>query len=257
MKLHVSRAGQGRPLVLLHGLFGCSNNWAPLVAGLKSHFDLITPDLRNHGKSPHDPDASVRAMSEDLAELLDSLGLGRVLLLGHSLGGRVAMRFALDHGPRVERLLIAEMGPREYGPLFPQVFEALTKLPIQNIRNRKEADEQLSSSLPDSALRAFLLTNLHRVEDSRYRWKMNLEALQAARADTRAEIKAPAPYGGPVLFLRGENSVYLKDADLPGIKALFPGATLETLPGAGHWLHVDKPLEFKDKISKFFQIELR
>jgi len=252
VRLNLWRRGQGRPLVLLHGLFGSSNNWAPLAAALEPSFDVIAPDLRNHGRSPHDPDAGIAAMASDLVELFDALELRRVFLLGHSLGGRVAMRLALDHPGRVERLLVADMAPRAYGPLFPEVFEALAALDPATLQSRAEADERLRLRLADGALRAFLLSNLARDPEGAFRWRMNLPALEAARADFRAEIKAPAPYGGPALFLRGERSDYVRDADLAGIRALFPAAELRTLQDAGHWLHVDQPLAFSSSVGQFF-----
>lgn len=252
MRLNFTRQGEGPPLVLLHGLFGSSNNWAPLADSLSPNFDVITPDLRNHGRSPHHHEAGIAAMSSDILEELDALKLESVRLLGHSLGGRVAMRLALDHPTRVERLLVADMAPREYPPLFPEVFAALKALELPTLKSRAEADERLQASLPDPALRAFLLSNLARAEDGSFRWKMNLEALDAARADLRAEIKAPAPYAGPALFLRGGNSDYVRDEDFGGIKKLFPAATLQTLDGAGHWLHVDRPSNFADQVGSFF-----
>lgn len=252
MKLHFARQGSGPALVLLHGLFGSSNNWAPLAKSLAPHFDVICPDLRNHGRSPHDSDAGVEAMASDLLELMDSLALPQALLLGHSLGGRVAMRFALDHPSRVKKLLVADMAPKGYGPLFPEVFAALSKLDLGCIQTRAEADSALKASLPDDTLRAFLLTNLAREAGGAFHWKMNLPALDAARESLRAEIKAPAPYAGPALFLRGENSDYLQDSDLGQIRELFPAATMEAIGGAGHWLHVDRPLEFERSVRTFF-----
>lgn len=252
MKLNVARRGQGKPLVLLHGLFGSSNNWAPLMAALEGGFDLVAPDLRNHGKSPHDADAGVEAMASDIAGLLDALKLERVFLLGHSLGGRVAMRFALDHPGKVERLLVADMAPRAYGPLFPEVFEALASLNLESLQSRAEADERLKEKIADPSMRAFLLTNLARDAKGGFRWKMNLPALEAARPSLRAEIKAAAPYPGPALFLRGEKSNYIEGADLNEIRALFPAAGMESIAGAGHWLHVERPEAFAGAVKKFF-----
>jgi esterase len=249
VKLHVARRGQGRPLLLLHGLFGSANNWAPLMGALEG-FELIAPDLRNHGRSPHDAEAGLAAMAGDLVELLDGLGLEGAGVLGHSLGGRVAMRLALDHPARVKRLLVADMAPRAYGPLFPEVFAALKRLDLSALRGRAEADAALAASLPDPVLRAFLLSNLMRREDGSFAWKMDLAALEGAGLGD--EIKAPAPYAGPALFLRGENSNYVRPQDAPGILALFPAAEIRALPGAGHWLHVEQPAAFAAEAAAFF-----
>jgi esterase len=254
VKLNFVRKGRGRPLVALHGLFGSSNNWAPLAAALEASFDLILPDLRNHGRSPHAAEASLESMSADVLELMDALDLGRVFLLGHSLGGRVAMRLALDFPGRVERLLVADMGPKEIAPLYPEIFEALAGLNLGALSSRAQADALLKQALPDPALRAFLLTNLSRDEGGKFAWKMNLEALKAAGENLRSQIKAPAPFRGPALFLRGENSNYVGESDLKGIQLLFPAARIETLAGAGHWLHADQPKKFAAAVSAFFGV---
>jgi esterase len=223
----------------------------PLARKLETSFELILPDLRNHGRSPHDSDASLAAMAKDVLDLMITQNLEPAFLMGHSLGGRVAMRLALDHPDSVEKLVIADMAPRQYGELFPEVFKALQELNLKNLANRTQADEMLKRDLPDSNLRAFLLSNLERNSENQFVWRMDLAALNAFRQPWGNEIKAENSYPGPSIFLRGEKSDYVRDADLAGIQALFPFAQMKSIAGAGHWLHVDQTEIVSEEVKKF------
>jgi esterase len=250
MKLHLARSGQGKPLILLHGLFGSSSNWAPIVRILQARLDVISPDLRNHGRSPHSGEAGLEAMAGDVLELMDSLGLQSCRILGHSLGGRVAMRLALDFPRRVERLLVADMAPSAQGPLV--AFQALGKLDTHSLTTRAEADERLKAWIQDPAMRAFLLTNLARDESGTFGWRMNLAGLNAAQEGLRAAMASARPFEGPTLFLKSENSGLVTEGDEGLIRELFPNAAIRSLAGTGHWLHADKPAEFAAEALAFF-----
>ena len=251
MKLYSRRQGQGAPLLLYHGLFGSGDNLAPIAKLLEADFDVISPDLRNHGRSPHDKDMTFEAMAADLLELLNDLNLPKAHLLGHSLGGKAVMRLALDHPARVSKLLVADITPKAYGPLYPQVFDALETLDLKELSSRTEAEARLLVKIPDAPTRGLLLKNLGKNEADQFYWKMNLEALSKAKQNLGEEITALIPFSGPTCFLRGELSPYVQDNDLPAIKKLFPSASLATLAGAGHWLHAEQPSQFAEAVKKF------
>jgi esterase len=255
MKLNFMRKGSGRPLVLLHGLFESSLSWFTVFESLSSVFDVIAPDLRNHGGSPHHNSASVDDMAADLVEFFDDLKIRDSLLLGHSMGGRVAMRLALDHPKLIEKLLIEDMAPREFPPLW--AFEILRSLDFHAIQNLRDADRILSSAIPHPILRSSLLANITVDRNGQFYWKMNFKALDEGSLGLRQEITSGNAFAGPVLFLRGGDSENLSHKDFGQIMKLFPNATIETMEGGGHWLHVEKPDEFIRWVVRFFGPEDR
>jgi len=250
MKLHYETRGDGPPVLILHGLFGSHQNWLPVARELSGTFRVLTVDLRNHGQSPHHDESSYAVMAEDVARLIDDLDLGKVSLLGHSLGGKVAMQVALSHPEVVERLVIVDIGPRAYVSLHDDVFAALSHLDLAGIHSRSQADELLSATIPHRPTRHFLLTNLMRAPEGRWRWRMNLETLHAHREHLAGSLHG-APFPGPTLFIRGALSSYLAENDLNAIRNLFPRATLHTIAEAGHWVQVDAPGPFIAAVRQF------
>lgn len=251
MTLYRQRRGQGPPLLLLHGLFGSGNNWGALAPKLEGDFTLYIPDLRNHGRSGHSEEASLDAMADDLDDLLEGEGLQSISLLGHSLGARVAMRWALREPARCEALFLEDMSPGAYGPLYPEIFAALQDFPLESVESRVEADFWLKPRIPDEALRAFLLTNLSRQGEG-FVWKMNWRALEKAAPGWQLSLESEQPYVGPAQFLFGEKSNYLREADRALIQKNFPQSNVKILEGAGHWLHVDQPEAFLEAVRGFF-----
>lgn len=248
VKLYSQSIGSGAPLLILHGLFGSGRNWRTIAQGLAPQYRVITADLRNHGNSPHADDMSYPELVTDVLELLDSQGLASVILLGHSLGGKVAMATALLAPERVTRLIAVDIAPVAYPRHQPQFFmllEAMQALPLTSIASRTEADGLLASRIKDPVLRSFLLQNLVR-QDDHYHWRLHLAAL-AANLDTLIDFPLPAEarvYPGPSGFIYGElsNFVLMEHADI--IQRWFPLNQFLPIANAGHWPHTERPEEF-------------
>lgn len=255
MSLFHRRLGpeQGRPLLLLHGLLGSGDNLLPLAQGLAERSPISLPDLPGHGQSPRSPqlkDLSLESLAAELLAHADSLGWQRFGILGHSLGGRLAMRLALDHPQRVERILVGDMAPREYPPLFPHVFEALHETSLAGLQGRRELDQALAGKISDAGLRAFLLKSLQRNAAGELSWRFDLEGLEQARPSYRQALQGR--YEGPALFVRGGRSDYVRSEDAGLIASLFPQARIASLEEAGHWLHVDDFEAFLGLARAFF-----
>lgn len=253
MKLFRQIFGEGHPLIVIHGLLGASGNWQTLA---KNHFGLffktVSIDLRNHGKSPHADNGSYADMSSDLIELMDDEGISRAHILGHSMGGKLAMYFALNHPERVDKLIIADIAPRSYPRSHDYIFNAFHQVNLSEMTTRAEVEKAMAPSIQNVGVLQFLLKNLTR-RDLRFEWAMNLRAIERTYEELLSEIEAWEVFDGETLFVRGANSHYIADADLPSIRALFPFATLETIPNAGHWLHAEAPEAFSDICLKFLR----
>jgi pimeloyl-ACP methyl ester carboxylesterase len=234
--------GSGEPLVMLHGLFGSRRNWLSIIRPLSEDLQVVAVDLRNHGSSGHAATMSFAEMADDVAALADRLGLDRVNVAGHSLGGKVAMLFALRHPSRTRRLLVLDVAPVPYRGPFGRYIDAMLAMPLAQMRTRQEAEEALAPAVPQAAVRQFLLHNLVR-DGNGFRWRPNLEALRTNLDELSGfpEIPAGTTYEGPASFLAGGRSDYLRPEHLPLIRQLFPRASLEVIPDAGHWLHADQP----------------
>lgn len=241
MKLHHRTLGHGPPLVILHGLLGSLDNWMPLAQVFAAQFQVYLLDLRNHGQSPHAPEFDYEVMAWDLASFLDEHALATTHLLGHSMGGKSAMRFAQLHPGRVSRLVVVDIAPRDYPAQFASLLDALLGLELGQFHRREEVDVALAPAIPARVMRQFLLKNLGRDPSGRFYWKPNLVSIRAHYAHVRAALPAEASFAGPTLFVRGERSDYVRAEDLPRIRAMFPSATVETIPGAGHWVNADAP----------------
>jgi esterase len=251
--------GEGPPLVLLHGLFGSSANLAGLARRLKDDFHCVGLDLRNHGASPHAPAMDYATLARDVLETADHLGLGELRLLGHSLGGKVAMAAAAEAPGRVRALAVLDIAPAAYPRLMSEpVLGILRALDLAGISSRAEADARLAERLPDPRLRQFLLQNLVR-DAGGLRWRIDLAALEAASPELADFPLARLPdaetpvYRGPVLLLRGGESSYAPDAHLGQLTRLYPRATVETLAGAGHWLHAEQPDAVASRVRAFLR----
>ena len=237
------------PLVILHGFFASSRNWRQIAEQLASKRRVYVPDLRNHGTSPHHAQMDYPTMTADVLDFLNQQGIGRADLLGHSMGGKIAMWFALHHAERLNKLVVADIAPVTYRHGFAKLITALKALPLTELSNRKQAETFLADAIPDLSYRQFLLQNLV-LEQGHYRWRINLDYF-ACNADHIAGF--PAVDGLPgykeaCLFLAGAESNYVQAETLP---ALFPQARLERLAGAGHWLHVQQPMAFIEWVEHF------
>jgi len=244
----------GPPLLFLHGMLGSSSNWVGIVRPLRHRHLILLPDLRNHGRSPHHPVMDYPALADDVLRLADGLGLGRFVLIGHSMGGKVAMWLALQEPERVIGLVSLDMAPVTYPPRFRALFEAMSELPLEELPNREAADQFLARRLESPELRAFLLQNLEQRE-GRWRWRVNLQAIIGQREALRGfpEPGRHRQFPGPALFLYGDRSDYLQAEHWPAIRDLFPFARLRPVVGAGHWVYADRPQEVLAGLQGFLR----
>ncbi len=252
MKLAFRKYGSGQPLIILHGLFGQGDNWtthAKLFA--EQNYEVYAVDVRNHGLSPHSDEFTYEAMSEDLLELIEDNNLQNVILMGHSMGGKVVMEFALHHSEFPDKLIVVDIAPKGYAPHHHHVLEGLNAVDFSIVKTRKEAEAILLKSIDDMGTRQFLLKNLYWKTDTELAWRFNREAITNHIENVGKEIVSRYNTTTPTLFIRGENSNYIKDNDITLIDELFPQSRLETIAGAGHWIHAEKPKEFFDCVMKF------
>jgi esterase len=256
MQLHSESLGRGHPLVILHGLLGSLRNWHILSRELARDFRVLAVDQRNHGKSPHTPEMNYRLMAEDLIDLLEGASLPRAHILGHSMGGKTAMQFALLHPERVSKLVIVDIAPRKYEALHDEVFAGLLSLKLDAYRTRREMEDALATHVPDLAVRRFLLKNVETLRHTGFRWKIGLQEIHQNYDRLREAVEGPWPFTGPSLFIRGSDSRYLSEEDLAFIRERFPRAQLRTIPGASHWVHTEQPEAFVQVTRDFLFPEL-
>jgi len=252
VKLNYQIYGQGKPIIILHGLFGSSRNWTSIAKKLSENFQIINVDLRNHGGSDHADTMTYHEMAEDIYQLLNECNLEQASLIGHSMGGKVAMAFALNHQIVIKNLVVLDIAPVSYRREYIHLIEALLRLPVNEINNRKQADEALQSDIPETPLRQFLLQNLMQDGDG-FRWRINLGVIKTSIEDIAGfpEAESGTIYKGPVLFLRGENSDYISSEYFSVIEKYFPNSNIHTIKDAGHWLHAEQPQAVLDKITSF------
>lgn len=255
VELFCKKYGTGKPLIILHGLLGSLDNWHTLSSRFGQHFTVYAIDQRNHGRSPHSDEMSYEAMAEDLLAFIHGQDLSSVALIGHSMGGKTAMEFALRHPALTRALIVVDIAPRDYAPHHDHIFEALSALDLRQFRSRAAIDEALSARISSGAVRQFLMKNLTRNQDDTFRWKMNLKALLNHYDELNRRIVSSAPYDGPVLFLRGRQSDYIADSDEAGIRALFPKAEIRSLD-SGHWIHAERPHELFAIVMDFLKRSL-
>jgi len=250
MKLNYKILGEGEPLIILHGLMGMLDNWQAPARLLEARYQCVLVDLRNHGHSPHDNEHNYAAMAGDVIELMDDLGLPTANILGHSMGGKVAIKVAQEHPERVDKLIVADIGPRFYPVHHQDVLAALRAVPLDKLERRTDAESYMIPSLSESGVRQFLMKSLYRPERNQFGWRFNLDAIET-NIEKVGEALEDMDFDGETLFIRGGRSNYILDEDWPNIKLLFPNSYLVTIDGAGHWLHAEKPQEFVDATRHF------
>ena len=243
--------GQGEPLIILHGLLGMGDNWAGLgKIFAENGFEVHLIDQRNHGKSFHAEEMNYEAMVEDLKEYIEHHGLEKVNLLGHSMGGKTAMFFAMKYPERLKKLIIVDISPKYYPPHHHFIFDAIHSLPIE-LQSRKALESFLNEKINNTAISLFLLKNLKRKKEGGFAWKPNIEVLENTLGDLGEALPPMSVYTKPVLFIKGEKSPYISEKDLPLIKAHFPNHQMIEVPDAGHWVHAEKPQLFQKEVLTF------
>lgn len=251
MTLNYKVFGSGEPLIILHGLLGSLDNWQSMAKKLSESFQVYIVDQRNHGKSPHVAEHSYETMQADLLEFVNTHKIEKAHIIGHSMGGKTAMQFAIQNPDRVGKLIVVDIAPKDYLPGHDAIFKALLAVPIDEVQSRNEVEEIISKWIPEKGIRLFLMKNLDRVgQQNQFEWKMNLKGIWANYDNIRKDITAGV-FTGDTLFLKGEKSPYIQDEDEVRIKQYFPKASIKTVPNAGHWVHADSPRAFMENIFEF------
>ncbi len=254
MKLFYRKFGQGQPLIILHGLFGQCDNWNTLAKQFAENgFEVYIVDLRNHGLSPHSDVWNYQVMSDDILELMQDNQLQNVILLGHSMGGKVAMEFAVNQSKYLKKLIVVDIAPKQYPVHHQIIIEALQAVDFSVVKTRKEVEEILSKSIFDLGTKQFLLKNIYWKTETELAWRFNLKVIAEQIENVGKELTADTICTISTLFIRGEKSNYILDDDLNSIQDIFPHYQLATITGAGHWVHAEKPKAFFECVMKFAQ----
>lgn len=256
MKLHFRKYGHGPKMIILHGLYGSSDNWITIARNLASHYTVLLPDLRNHGASPHKPTHTYDDMVGDLVQFFADTETENAYLIGHSMGGKVAMRFAAEYPEKVNRLMIIDIAPKNYLAgennfkhirQHEMILELLQNPDLSQFHSRGELDEFFGSRIKEESLRLFLLKNIHRKHSGVFEWKINAGVLRdyfkliVSEMDHHWFEERLPIISYPVTFVRGLASEYVSDADWKEIRKIYPEARLISFEGAGHWLHAEQP----------------
>lgn len=251
MKLHYRTIGEGvTPLIILHGLFGTSDNWQTLGKAFAEKFTVYLVDLRNHGHSPHSPEMDYWLMADDVKKLFDAEGISNAILMGHSMGGKTAMFFAQLYPELLSKLIVVDMGAKKYPPHHQVIFDALSAVDLNLVKSRKEAEEIISSHFNDQGVIQFLLKNLYWLNEGQLAWRMNLPVL-IEKIDSILEEVPQRVCEIPTLFIRGGKSNYILEEDWSAIQEIFPNSELKTIATAGHWVHAEAPKEFYGLVMDF------
>lgn len=263
MKLHYRKTGKGKPLIILHGLLGMLDNWQTAGKAFSSFSEVFMVDSRNHGHSPHSDVFNYEVMAEDLMEFINTEVLpassvgndsrfsqGKVSVIGHSMGGKTAMKFAQLFPERVEKLVVVDISLRPYPVTHVSILEALLAADFSMLKTRKDVENYIAGRIPEKQIVSFLLKSLFWVEKEKLGWRFNPGAI-LKNIDKMSEEINSGVFEGPVLFLRGELSDYIAEDDAGIIKKHFPKAEIVTIAGAGHWIHADQPEKLIETVSSF------
>jgi pimeloyl-ACP methyl ester carboxylesterase len=265
MKLYFRETGQGFPLIILHGLYGSSDNWLTIARELSANFRVIVPDLRNHGRSPHSSEHSYPAMAVDVLELMDDLAIGQCFVIGHSMGGKTAMHLASGVPRKIAKLVIVDISPLNYSmltgysPLAVEhlnIADALLHTDLQQYTRRKDMEQSWAAKIPETNTRRFLLKNIQRDDRNHYAWRINIRVIVQNLPNILNGMDDLGLGNGnrieiPALFVKGERSPYIQPEICPFIHQAFPNAQIVTIPEAGHWPHVEKPDIFLNELIRF------
>lgn len=254
MKLFYRNFGSGQPLIVLHGLFGISDNWIPfgkLMA--QKNFNVFTPDLRNHGQSPHSDTFNYQSMLQDLTDFINDNKINNPIILGHSMGGKIAMHYALENPSKVNKLIIVDVSLRNYTKKTHHIalVNAMLSIDFSIAKTRTDIEKQLLPEISDKRIRNFLMKNIKRKNKDSYEWKINMESINNNIDLIYEGINIESVFDGPTIFIRGGISTYISEDDYPKIKKHFPNSKIHTIENASHWVQVDAPKQFVSIIDDF------
>lgn len=250
MKLFYREYGQGRPMIILHGLMGSSDNWLPQARMLGEHYHVWVVDQRNHGQSPHSTTFDYHVLSNDILDFIQGHGIEKPTIIGHSMGGKTAMNFALAHPEKLDKLIVVDIAPRAYDVRHDHIVEGLKAVPIDTIQSRQEANEALAQHISSEGVRQFLLKNLMRKPEGGFGWRINLPVIDQSLEMISGGLVNEGVFDKRTLFIRGSKSDYILDSDREMIKKFFPNSTLVTMD-TGHWVQAEKPEEFVQVVLSF------
>ena len=252
--INAAVAGRGEPLLILHGLFGSLDNYRSVGLHFERHHQVHRLDLPGHGGSDSLPELTIAAMAEQVLGYLKQHNIKHCAVLGHSLGGKVAMALAnSDTHQRISKLIIVDIAPRLYPPHHQSLLDALSSVDLHTLADRRDAEKLLRSQIPEAGVRAFLLKSLVRDDNQALHWQFDLNGINASYASIREMPTMEKPIAIPTLFIKGGNSDYIRDSDAALIKRHFTKVTLKEIPGAGHWVHAEKPAVFSRLCTEFLQ----
>jgi esterase len=256
MKLFFRTFGDGRPLIILHGLLGMSDNWIIPAKELSKTYKVILPDLRNHGNSPHSNDFNLQLMANDIIELIQTLGFEKVLLMGHSLGGRIAISIALQHPQLVEKLVVVDIAPRRYAgnKNISNLLEVMNHVDFNTLKTLADIEAFLVRFLPDPRVKNQAMKNLKKREDHGFEWKANLPVILNDIESLMSPVFENEVFTKSVLFIKGGRSEFITDEDFKYIFMYFPNAKVHIIATADHWVHVEEPELFLEEVNTFFNI---
>lgn len=250
MKLFYREYGQGQPMIILHGLMGSSDNWLPQAKMLGEHYHVWVVDQRNHGQSPHNTEFNYNVLSNDILDFIQEHGIEKPVIIGHSMGGKAAMNFALAHPDKLEKLIIVDIAPKAYDVRHDRIVEGLKAVPIDSVQSRQEANDALAPHISIEAVRQFLLKNLMRKPEGGFGWRINLPVIDQSLEMISGGLVNDGVFEKKTLFIRGSKSDYILDDDREAMKKIFPNSTLVTME-TGHWVQAEKPEEFVQVVLSF------
>ena len=251
MKLFSRVLGEGQPLLIVHGLFGMSDNWQTLAKQFAAFFEVHLIDLPNHGRSPHTDDFSYFHMCEDIIEYISDSNLENAIIIGHSLGGKLAMQLAVTEPQLISKLIVVDISPRFYHIHHDRIIEGLQSLEFTTLKSRSEVDKALSKYISEADVRQFILKSMYWKEKGVLDFRFNLSSISANIANIGEALAEDSCYEKPTLFLKGENSNYIGEHDEDLIFTHFPDANIENIADSGHWLHAENPTQFFEIVMRF------
>lgn len=254
MKLRYRVYGEGRPVLIFHGLFGMSDNWQSFARQLADKgYQVITADLRNHGSSPHDDVHDYHSMAMDVVELINDLGLDKPVVIGHSMGGKMTLSLINSFPEKVGKAIVIDIAPYQYPVHHREIIDTLLSIDLTSITRRSEAEKIMNDAIDDYGTKQFLLKNLHWKTPEQMDWRFNLKTLNEQIEEVGASTWPSVEVDTPLLFIKGENSGYIEDARYAEIRSWYPNAQFVGIAGAGHWVHAEKPLELLNAVLNFIE----